>query len=593
MPGRDPQEQYSDAIKMAIGGDLLSAIATLKKDIKQHSDYYQGWILLSKFLFQSKQFAEAISVADKAEGLDPLHNEFGQIQMSMQRQSFDDAKRIASQMLNKIPGHPRAIFTLAHIASIHQLFDQSVEVLNKGLATSPANLTLRSMLTENLTRAGDFSEAIDSAKQLTELNASFDSLWLLISLQLKYGQHEALLESCARIAPYCGKDTRKLSQLNMIKGQALRIIGQREQCIEAFRTSISANPHNVDAWCALADMKNYQFSGEEMDKLKHLIQTSGLPPKAKGMATFSYAKAMESAIGIKQAMVQYHNANRLLLDKRFSVRDFENDLRGIRTIYSQETLATQAEIDRGQVTPIFIVGLPRSGSTLLEQILASHSHIEGTLEQPTFPAIERKANSLCLQKLRKGLATSLKELTASDLTSLARDFHRKSQLFRHTNAPFFTDKLPFNFRQIGLIHKVLPQAVIIDIRRNPMDCGLSLYKQYFTNGVNFSYDLAQIGSFYKAYVELMDYWHRALPGKVLHVQYEELVSKPDETIRYILSHIGVEFEPACLDFHKTNRVVHTASSEQVRQPINTKGIGLWKEVEGDLADLKASLGDLR
>ena len=204
--------------------------------------------------------------------------------------------------------------------------------------------------------------------------------------------------------------------------------------------------------------------------------------------------------------------------------------------------------------------------------------------------IERQAQSLCYARDKLGLYEALASFSPEELAELGQSYIDHGSVFRKEGADYFTDKNPFNFRNIGLIHKILPDAVIIDVRRNPMDCGFSLYKQYFSSGVDFSYDLSHIGTFYNAYLKLMSHWHQILPGRVLTLQYEDLINSPEQHIRQLLEHVGVEYESACLNFHETKRNIRTASSEQVRTPINTKGIGSWRRAEKYLAPLQESLG---
>ena len=288
-------------------------------------------------------------------------------------------------------------------------------------------------------------------------------------------------------------------------------------------------------------------------------------------------------------MALYNQANTLKAPHGFTPQGICKDLTAIRHAYTPAALAGQAESTINQATPIFIVGLPRSGTTLLEQMLASHSQIEGTLEQPTLAAIERRMQRYVRSHYQKNLNDSLELISARDLTSFGRAYIEQGRLFRQQHCAFFIDKQPFNFRHTGLIHKILPKAVIIDMRRNPMDCGWSLFKQYFQSGVDFSYRLDHIGTVYNAYVDLMMHWQNVLPERVLTVNYEELVAAPEQQLKRVFQHIGLNYEPGCLAYYNSDRAVHTASSEQVREPVNRNGIGAWREFESGLDALKRSL----
>ncbi|MEL6414562.1 MAG: sulfotransferase, partial [Pseudomonadota bacterium] len=311
----------------------------------------------------------------------------------------------------------------------------------------------------------------------------------------------------------------------------------------------------------------------------------------KSVGAFALAKASEAKGDWDASMALYHQANRLSTSKRFDPAVLTQEVEARTRAFNGDSLKRQAHNRADGPTPIFILGLPRSGSTLIEQILASHSQIEGTIEQPTFPSVARKANVRCAIEFKGDLMRNVGDLSEDALFELGSAYISDGALYRSEGAAYFTDKLPFNYRHIGLIHKVLPHAVIVDARRNPMDCGFSLYRQHFPSGVDFSYDLRHIGAFYNAYLSLMDHWHAVLPGRVLTLQHEALVREPEKTIRALLEHVGVAFEENCLRFHQTQRAVRTASSEQVRQPINAKGVGTWRKVSEHLAPLRESLGD--
>ncbi|MEP1604782.1 MAG: sulfotransferase, partial [Marinomonas sp.] len=282
-----------------------------------------------------------------------------------------------------------------------------------------------------------------------------------------------------------------------------------------------------------------------------------------------------------------------------------NELKRAQTRYSAdamtEELARQKELCTAELfdkhsgagdpspDPIFILGLPRAGSTLLEQILASHSQVDGTLELPNVLALAHRLRGRTMGAPR--YPEILHELSADDFAKFGADFMESTRLHRQ-DAPFFIDKMPNNFRHIGLIQLMLPNAKIIDARRDPMDCCFSGFKQLFAEGQEFTYGLNEVGRYYSDYVDLMDHWDSVLPGKVLRVSHEDVLDDLEEQTRRMLDHLELPFEQACLDFHKTDRAVRTASSEQVRQPINRKGQNAWQPFEKWLDPLKLALGDL-
>lgn len=589
MQSHTIQAVLIEANKFVTNGNFADAVPILYQAVKQHPNFYEGWLLFSRCLYEIGHMNEAIQLSQHAERVDPLLQDFKQIQQYMQSNSLTEAAKVAQQMLKKQAHHPRAYFTLAHILLTNNKPEKSVSLLKQGVEHLPANLTLRQLLIDSCAKAGYFAQALDAARSLVKLQESFDTLWALIGLLLKYGQHDELLETCHRARTHIGQDKVKQSQLDLLRGQSLRIIGLRNEGINALQSSLEANPLNADAWWALADFKNYTFSEEDRNKLELLLNTSELSQEARSIALFAFAKLSEAKGDPSSTMALYETANRLKRGDKYRPDKMTKEFDMRIQAYTKQALSTQANKTNTQCIPIFIVGLPRSGSTLIEQMLASHEHINGTLEQPTLPSIERRAERLCWAQYQTNLSTALEKLTPAELSELGQAYLNDGALFRPKNCRFFIDKQPFNFRLIGLIHKILPQAIVIDIRRNPLDCGLSLYKQYFHSGVDFSYKLSDIGDAYNAYVRLMRHWQSVLPGKVLQVQYESLVNSPETQTKHILAHIGVDFDSNCLTFYKTTRAIHTASSEQVRQPINTEGIGRWRTVEASLDELKQSL----
>lgn len=585
-----PETLARQAEAFAENGKLADAIACLKQAVKREPRFFQGWLKLSKYLFAAGYFSEAVQVGQAAERFDPLQAEFQSIQNAMQRKDFNQAEQTAKQMLAKQPGHPRAVFTLAQVSGLKNYPEGQVAALQHGLAHSPANLVLRKLQVSAMEAAGDYAGAIEAARTLVRTEESFPALWTLVSVLLRYGRNEELLEVCARARTVCAGDARKLSEVDLVRGQILRVMGRREDSVAAYRACLDQNPANAGAWWALADMKTYAFSRADQLAIEAVLDQPDITSQTKSLAWFALAKVKESEADWDAAMPLYQSANAANEAARFDPEQFSRAVAARVEALDAAALSVQADQPAKGPRPIFILGLPRSGSTLLEQILASHSEIEGTIEQPVMPSIARKAHVKCALEYGGDFLHKIGDLTAPELAELGQAYVDDGALFRSEGASHFTDKLPFNFLHVGLIQKILPHAVIIDTRRNPMDCGLSLFKQHFTAGVDFSYDQSHIGAYYNQYLTLMDHWDRVLPGRVWRVEYEALVHAPEPHIRKLLDHIGLAFEPGCLSFHKTDRAVRTASSEQVRQPINTRGIGAWRNVEAHLQPLKDSLG---
>ncbi|MEP3653283.1 MAG: sulfotransferase [Litorimonas sp.] len=569
--------------------DYSAAKLSLEAALGLVPDSYEGWLDLSTSLYHLKSFSDAIKACERAEKFDPLKKEFQQIQQAMHSRQFATAQSIARDMLKKHPGHPRAVFTLSHLLQMRNAFEDQVAILKLGLEHSPANVHLRKTLIAAYQDMGDVEEAIKSATDLFDLESGFSNAWSRIGLFIRYGFNESALNACQAARPLCGDNKALISELDLLQGHALKTLGRREEAIASYRACIVNKPKSGAPWWALADLKTYEFSSSEIQSLESLIQSKSLSPEHQCQALFALAKAHEMKSGLTEAMPHYERANAAYPYFRFDAVRFRNGAKLLVNSFNKSAVFKQAKPIPNGPRPIFIVGLPRSGSTLLEQILASHSRIEGTMELPVLPNIKRKMHLTALNKFSKSFLQNLDLFSEKDLSHFGQDYLNESAVFRSENAPFFIDKLPHNFEHIGLIHKILPNAVILDIRRHPMDCGLSLFKQFFARGVEFSYKLQDIGAYYSSYQNIMSHWDEVLPNRVLHIQYEELVQNLEPQLRIILKHIGVDFETACLEFYKSKRAVRTASSEQVRMPIFTSAIGVWKEVEENLSPLKTAL----
>ena len=405
---------------------------------------------------------------------------------------------------------------------------------------------------------------------------------LPISRLLRQEEALAAYEQAARLKP---REPRLLMSI----GHVHKTLGRRRESEAAYKAALEVAPGLAEAYWSLADLKNYSFSDAEVATLRDLLTPGKCPSFDEAQLHFALGKALEQRKQYSDAFAHYAKGNaRRRLDAPFDIDNFERRTARIRKVFTTAFFAERSGGGAPSNAPIFIVGLPRSGSTLVEQILASHSLVEGTMELPNVLNLVREFDDL--SPARDGYPESVCTAPASRLRALGNRYIEETAPLR-VGRPHFTDKLPNNFSHIGLIHAILPQATVIDARRHPMDSCLSTFKQHFAEGQTFSYDLDDLGRYYRCYLALMDHWDAVLPGKVLHLQYEELVRDPDTTIRRLLEHCRLPFEPACLAFHQTRRSVRTASAEQVRQPIYTSGVGYWRHFAQELEPLRHALGD--
>jgi tetratricopeptide (TPR) repeat protein len=377
--------------------------------------------------------------------------------------------------------------------------------------------------------------------------------------------------------------------LRMSAGHVQKTLGRRRDSEASYKAALQMDPGRAEAYWSLADLKNYAFSDEEIAAMQRLLASDKRERSNEAQLHFALGRAFEQRADYEQAFAHYAEGNSLRrLDAPFDIDGFERRSARIRAFFDAGFFAARRGVGDPSPAPIFIVGLPRSGSTLIEQILASHSQVEGTMELPNILNMVGQFDDVAAS--RDGYPETVGRASAAQLAALGRRYLEETAALRSGRA-HFTDKLPNNFSHIGLIHAILPGAAIIDARRHPMDACFSTFKQHFAEGQTFSYDLTDLGRYYRCYLSLMDHWDRSLPGRVLHVQYEELVREPEANIRRLLEHCGLPYEAACLSFHETRRPVRTASAEQVRQPLYSSGVGYWRHFERQLEPLRQTLGD--
>ena len=439
---------------------------------------------------------------------------------------------------------------------------------------------------QRLMARGRLLEAEAAISQSLAVCPDVASFWVaLASVRSRLMRPEAALaayQTAERLDP-------ELPLLHLSIGHVFKTLGRRSDCERTYRECIASDPTSGEAYWSLADLKTYRFSDTEIRAMEGAVSSGAGGAVNLSRLHFALGRAWEQRGNADQAFSHYATANNLRYpDSPFDSAAFESKCRRVARNFDAEFFARIRGHGCPDSDPIFIVGLPRSGSTLVEQILASHSRIEGTMELPNVPMYISEFE----RSSRTGDAypESTCKAPVDIFRWLGKRYLEETQALRRGRQRFI-DKLPNNFLHIGLIHAMLPNATIIDVRRNPMDSCFSCYKQNFAAGQRFTYALQTLGQYYRRYLELMDHWDRVLPGLVLHVSYEELIRAPEPTVRRMLDHCGVPFDAGCLDFHRNDRAVRTASSEQVRQPLYDSGIGQYRAFEQHLRPLRAALGD--
>jgi tetratricopeptide (TPR) repeat protein len=369
----------------------------------------------------------------------------------------------------------------------------------------------------------------------------------------------------------------------------LKTMGRLEDSVAAYRKSLSLDPANGAAWWGLANLKTVRFGMDDVEAMRAVLPSPQQDDANRIHLHFSLGKALGDQARYEESFAHYAEGNRLRragID--YSPATVTQDVATAEAVFTPGYFEQRAGQGAPAPDPIFIVSLPRSGSTLVEQILASHPMVEGTEE---LFDIQNLAGRVAGAKGQGPLwQDNLPHLSANELRALGESYLATTRPRRQTDRPFFTDKMPGNWAYLGLIRTILPNAKIVDVRRHPLGCGFANFTQFFTRGVDFSYDLAEIGLHYRDYVRLMDHFDQALPGAVHHVRYEDLVENLEREVRRLLDYLGLPFDEACLRFHENERAVHTPSAQQVRRPINRQGMETWRNYEPWLGPLKTALG---
>lgn len=467
---------------------------------------------------------------------------------------YADSELLLVRCLELAPGFHAARQNYALVLHRENRPVEALAQINRLLAVEPDNPSYRNLKAAVLVRIGDYDEA----------------------LRL-YGEVLARYPLQAKVW--------------MCYGHALKTAGRRQDSIDAYRRSISLEPGLGEAYWSLANLKTFVFPAEDLRVMQAQLARRDISEDDRLHLHFAVGKALEDAARHEESFGHYLQGNNLHHAQRsYDPADIRAHVQRSQQLFTRDFCAQRAGAGAGAADPIFIVGLPRAGSTLLEQILASHSLVEGTMELPDLIAISRTLGEREAERAEERYPEVLATLSHAELGSLGEQYLARTRIQRKSSAPYFIDKMPNNWAHIGLLHLILPNAKVIDARRHPLGCCFSAFKQHFARGQGFSYSLDDLGHYYRDYVDLMAHFDAVLPGRIHRVYYESMVSDTEGEVRRLLDYCGLPFEPACLRFYENERAVRTASSEQVRQPIYRAGVDHWRHYEPWLQPLKHSLG---
>ena len=596
---------------------------TLRLAISLKPDFPHLHEDLGSVLAMQKRFEDAVPCFERAIRLEPrlplAHKKLGEALAALGRGHEADAA--FEEFFEQDTDKGKVALALDHLRAGRK--DDGIEILRTALRENPDNVDAMRCLAQVYWRENkQLSDAEALLRRATSLAPGFTAAWMMLGGILHEANRHAESIDCYRTASslepanaiawaglgnaYAQEgEMRKSAEayerslalepeaagVQMGYGHVLKTLGDQEAALRAYRAAIVAKPDSGETYWSMANLKVFRFEESELAAMEEQLKRSDLTDTAEIHLRFALGKAYEDKGNYDTAWQYYDSGNQKQRKKVFyDPVAFEARHQEIIEIFSAEFLEQHAGHGDESAAPIFIVGLPRSGSTLIEQILASHSQVEGTAELATLGMLATSIGRY--RRDRKQYPETVRDLRSKDFLAYGRQYIEETRAYRITGRPYFTDKLPNNFAHVGLVHLILPNAKIINARRHPFDSCLGGYKQLFGKGQDWTYDMLELAAYYRQYHKTMRHWHSVLPGKVLDVHYEETVTGLETQVRRILEHCGLPFEEACVRFHETQRAVKTASSEQVRLPLYTSALGTWRRYEKHLEMWREELADI-
>ncbi|WP_421846847.1 sulfotransferase [Novosphingobium sp.] len=573
-------------------GRADAAIAALEALTRLQPGVASGWFLLAAELRKSGHEMDAwradLSAVHAASRDPDLLQAAGAIHAGQ----LDDAEAMLQARAERLPDDPVGTRMLGEVYWRRGDMADALAFVERAVALAPGFDLARDFLVRLLMQVNRLPDALAHAEVLAQspvANSGADLI--LASVLVRLGEQErarGIYERMLKAQP-----EQPLLWQNL--GHVLKTLGEQDGAVAAYRAAVTHQPSMGEAWWSLANLKTVKLGGDDIARMEAaLAELAGVEGREEDVfhLHFSLGKAYEDVGDAARAFVHYDKGNRLRRTLvRYDAEEFAAEVDAAASTFTAPFIAAMGEGSCPAEDPIFIVGLPRSGSTLVEQILSSHSAIEGTMELSEMMMIAARLQSRVDEGEFADFAAMVRSLGPAERLRLGEEYIERTRVHRKTDRPRFTDKMPNNWQHVGLIRLILPNAKIVDARRHPMSCCFSGWKQHFARGQTFTYDLGEIGRYYRDYMRLMAHYDAAAPGAVHRVIYERMVADQEGETRRLLDYLGLPFEESCLEFHRNTRAVRTASSEQVRRPIYTDAVEHWKAFASWLGPLEAALGD--
>jgi tetratricopeptide (TPR) repeat protein len=567
-------------------GEPSQALEAFLQAVNINAALPGSWRALAALFRSAGREEEAEMAAGHVAKLASLPSEIVTARSMFADGEVHEAERVIRAFLKTHGNHVEAMRLLAQIGIKLEILDDAELLLESLLILAPDYHRARCDYVRVLLQRHQHAKALEESRILLQADPDDrDYRAVHATALLSLADYEGAITIYRALV----EETPHAADVHLSIAHALKTLGRQAEAVSAYHTAAQARPHYGDAYWSLANLKTYRFTNDEIDTMRRSEATPEIALEDRYHLCFALGKALEDRGDYAGSFAFYERGNALKKGEvQYRQDPIDRNVTLQRALFTPEFLAARADWGCPSVEPIFILGLPRAGSTLLEQILASHSEVEGTMELADISRMVQQFQGRDHNEQAPRYPGVLAELTSEQLRGFGEKYLNDTQVYR-SGKKYFIDKNPNNFRHIGLIHLILPNARIIDARREPMACCFSNFKQLFATGQEFTYGLEDIAHYYRRYVELMDHWQAVLPGKILRVQHEDVVDDIDGTVRRLLDFCGLPFEPQCLEFYKTERSVRTASSEQVRQPIFKDGLDQWRHFEPWLGPLQKAL----